>query len=212
MIKGERYVLKNILKLLHPFAPFITEEIWSFFDNKKLLAKSSYPEIVSQFNFSTEEQDIDLFKTIITSIRNIKSNLGISPKKEIAIYCRGDESKTAVINNNKHHLLQLVNVKYIECGPDIKKPNQSATSVINNLEIFIPLKGLIDIDKEIARLETKLKDLKARLNNVKKKLDNKNFVQKAPKKIIEHEQQKHDFYLEDYNKLLDNYNSLVSQK
>ena len=206
------HVLQNILKLLHPFAPFITEEIWSFFNNKKLLAQSNYPEIVSEFNFSKEEKDIDLFKLVITSIRNIKSNLGISPKKEIAIYCRGDELKTAVINNNKHHLLQLVNVRDIECGLNIKKPEQSATSVINNLEIFIPLKGLIDIDKEIVRLETKLKDLEARLNNVKKKLDNKKFVQKAPKEIIAHEQQKHDSYLEDYNKLLENYNSLVSQK
>ena len=83
---------------------------------------------------------------------------------------------------------------------------------LNNLEIFIPLKGLIDIEKEIVRLEAKLKDLEGRLNNVKKKLDNKNFVQKAPKEIIEHEQKKHDSYLEDYNKLLENYNSLVSQK
>ena len=149
---------------------------------------------------------------VITSIRNIKSNLGISPKKEIKIYCRGVQSKTAVMNNNKHHLLQLVNVKHIECGKDIEKPDQSATSVINNLEIFIPLQGLIDIDKELARLEIKLKDLKARLNNIKKKLDNENFVKKAPKDIIDHEQKKYDSYLEDYDKLLDNYNSLVSQK
>ena len=206
------YVLKNILKLLHPFAPFITEEIWSFFDKNNFLAKSSYPELEPNFNFFKEEKDIDLFKMVITSIRNIKSNLGISPKKEIKIYCRGVQSKTAVMNNNKHHLLQLVNVKHIECGKDIEKPDQSATSVINNLEIFIPLKGLIDIDKELARLEIKLKDLKARLNNIKKKLDNENFVKKAPKNIIDHEQKKYDSYLEDYDKLLDNYNSLVSQK
>tara|TARA_B110000263_G_scaffold247880_1_gene261619 strand:+ start:379 stop:3006 length:2628 start_codon:yes stop_codon:yes gene_type:complete len=206
------YVLKNILKLLHPFAPFITEEIWSFFDKNNFLAKSSYPELEPNFNFLKEEKDIDLFKMVITSIRNIKSNLGISPKKEIKIYCRGIQSKTAVMNNNKHHLLQLVNVKHIECGKDIEKPDQSATSVINNLEIFIPLKGLIDIDKELARLEIKLKDLKARLNNIKKKLDNENFVKKAPKDIIDHEQKKYDSYLEDYDKLLDNYNSLVSQK
>ena len=206
------YVLKNILKLLHPFAPFITEEIWSFFDKNNFLAKSSYPELEPNFNFVKEEKDIDLFKMVITSIRNIKSNLGISPKKEIKIYCRGVQSKTAVMNNNKHHLLQLVNVKHIECGKDIEKPDQSATSVINNLEIFIPLQGLIDIDKELARLEIKLKDLKARLNNIKKKLDNENFVKKAPKDIIDHEQKKYDSYLEDYDKLLDNYNSLVSQK
>ena len=206
------YVLKNILKLLHPFAPFITEEIWSFFDKNNFLAKSSYPELEPNFNFLKEEKDIDLFKMVITSIRNIKSNLGISPKKEIKIYCRGVQSKTAVMNNNKHHLLQLVNVKHIECGKDIEKPDQSATSVINNLEIFIPLQGLIDIDKELARLEIKLKDLKARLNNIKKKLDNENFVKKAPKDIIDHEQKKYDSYLEDYDKLLDNYNSLVSQK
>ena len=206
------FVLKNILKLLHPFAPFITEEIWSLFDNNNLLAKSPYPEVVSQFDFSKQEKNIDLFKMVITSIRNIKSNLGISPKKDISIHCRGTKSKTEVMDNNRHHLLQLINVKHIKCGPDIKKPDQSATSVINDLEIFIPLKGLIDIDKEIARLEVKLKDLKARLNNIKKKLDNENFIKKAPKHIIEHDQNKYNSYLDDYNKLLDNYNSLISQK
>ena len=206
------YVLKNILKLLHPFAPFITEEIWSFFNNNNFLAKSSYPTIESKFNFNIEESNIDMFKMVISSIRNIKSSLGISPKKEIIIHCRGDESKIKMMESNKHHLLQLVNVSSMECGTNIKKPDQSATSVISNLEIFIPLKGLIDIDKEIIRLKSKLKDLKARLNNVKKKLDNDNFVKKAPKQIIEHEQKKYNSYLEDYNKLLDNYNSISSEK
>ena len=206
------YVLKNILKLLHPFAPFITEEIWSFFDNNNFLAKASYPIKESKFDFTTEESNIDIFKMVVSSIRNIKSSLGISPKKEIIIYCRGDQSKIKMMESNKHHLLQLVNVQSMECGIDIKKPAQSATSVISNLEIFIPLKGLIDIDKEVERLQTKLKDLEARLNNVKKKLDNKNFVDKAPKQIIEHEQKKYNSYLEDYNKLLDNYNSIASEK
>ncbi len=206
------YVLQNILKLLHPFAPFITEEIWSYFNNKDFLAKSNYPQVRSEFYFLKEEVNIDLLQMVITSIRNIKSNLGISPKKEITIYCRGNENKTVVIESNKHHLSQLLNVVKIKSGINIKKPDQSATSVINNLEIFIPLQGLIDIDKEILRLEIKLKDLKARLNNVKKKLDNKNFVDKAPKNIIVHEQKKYDSYLEDYEKLLNNYNSLISEK
>ena len=204
------YVLKDILKLLHPFSPFITEEIWSFFDKHNFLANSLYPEEESKFNFYDEEKNIDFFKLVITSIRNIKSSLGISPKKDIIVYFRGKKSKTQIMKDNKHHLAQLLNVKKIECGENIDKPDQSATSVINNLEVFIPLKGVIDIDKEINRLKLKLKDLKARLKNVKAKLDNENFTKRAPKNIIEHEQNKYNSYLQDYNKLLDNYNSLVS--
>ena len=85
----------------------------------------------------------------ITSIRNIKSNLGISPKKEIILYCRGSEDKTSIIINNKHHLLQLLNIVEIEYGTDIEKPDQSATSVINNLEsllLAMPICLLLNVD------------------------------------------------------------------
>ena len=203
------YVLKDILKLLHPFAPYITEEIWSFFNDKEFLALSSTPKVIKDYNFKSSQNNIELLKDVITSIRNIKSDLSISPKKEISIFCRGEKDKTNIIMNNKHHLLQLVNIKKIECGESIQKPNHSATIVINNLEIFISLEGVIDIGKELTRLDSKIKDIKARMDNVKRKLDNDSFVNKAPKQVVEHEKNKYKAYLENYNKLMENYNNLT---
>ena len=76
----------------------------------------------------------------------------------------------------------------------------------------MPLEGLIDIKKEVERLESKINDIKARMDNVKKKLDNKNFINRAPEKIVNHEQKKYDSYLEDYNKLVENHSALISEK
>jgi len=207
------YVLKNILKLLHPFAPFITEEIWSFFNNDEvLLATASYPKIISEFKFSKQKENIEFLMSVISSIRNIKTSLGVSPKNEVTILCRGSSDKTDILVKNKHHLSQLVNVGSIDFGENIEKPEQSATAVVENLEIFLPLKGLIDIKKEIERLESKINDIKARIDNVKRKLDNKNFISRAPEEIVNHEKKKYNSYLEDYNKLVENHSAVVSKK
>ena len=147
----------------------------------------------------------------ISSIRNIKTNLSISHKKKIEIHCRGEETKLDILKKNKHHLEQLININKIKSGENLLKPNQSATSVIKNVEIFLPLKGLIDLNKEIERLNTKINDIKARMDNVKRKLDNSSFIDKAPKKIVEHEKNKYLSYKDDYDKLVANYESITSE-
>ena len=135
---------KNILKLLHPFAPFITEEIWSFFNNDEvLLTTASYPEIISEFKFSKQKENIEFLMSVISSIRNIKTSLGVSPKNEVTILCRGSSDKTDILVKNKHHLSQLVNVGSIDFGENIEKPEQSATAVVENLEIFLPQNFLL---------------------------------------------------------------------
>ena len=150
--------------------------------------------------------------SVISSIRNIKTNIGVSSKNEVTILCRGSNDKSNILIENKHHLSQLLNITSIDSGQNINKPEQSATAVVDNLEIFLPLEGLIDINKEIERLESKINDVKARMDNVKKKLDNENFISRAPEKIVNHEQKKYDSYLEDYNKLVKNHSAIVSKK
>ena len=202
------YVLKNILKLLHPFAPFITEEIWSQFSENELLIISSYPQINQKYIDRQSEDNIELIMQLVTSIRNIKIDLGISPKKKIDIYCRGEEGKIIIFEKNKSHLEYLLNVDKIYTGDNIKKPEQSATCVIQNIEIFLPLQGLIDINKEISRLEIKMKDLKSRMRSVNNKLSNDNFIKRAPKDIVNHEKEKYQRYSDDYNKIKENFDSL----
>ena len=206
------YTLKTILKMLHPFAPFITEEIWSslVLDKNNMLISSSWPNSDSQFINSKIEGNIEFLKDVISAIRNLKSELQISPKKKIDIHCRGSQLKTDIISLNSDHLQQMVNVENIFFGSNIDKPNQSATIVINKIEIFIPLKDLIDLDKELDRLKNKMNELTSRMNSIRKKLDNKNFISKAPESVVKHEQDKFDSHLENFNKLKHNYNNLSS--
>jgi len=212
------YVLKNILKLLHPFTPHITEEIWSFLDvdknsedvdNQSLLINSQLPKFNKNMVNHNIEQDIKLIMITISAIRNIKASLNIPPSKTINMYVRGGNQYTNIIQDNIDLMNRMIKIKKLEVGEKLIKPAQSATAVIENLEIFIPLKGLIDIEKEIKRLEKQVSNMDGRLNSVSKKLNNKNFVDRAPKDIIEHEKAKQADYQQQLNKLKENLNSLI---
>ena len=206
------YVLKNILKLLHPYAPFITEEIWSYFKQKNddILVKSTWPEVDEKYIDADVENEMNFIMNSISSIRNIRSELNISPKKESDLICRGSSKKTDIIIGNKKYFESFVKVKEIHVGENIEKPNQSSTAVVNDVEIFLPLAGLIDFNKEIDRLKIKIADIEGRMKSVKGKLDNENFVKRAPQDIVLHEQKKYDNYKNDYDKLVENLNSLIS--
>ena len=204
------FVLRNILKLLHPYAPFITEEIWSYFKQKgdDILVNSTWPEAHENYINTEIENEMNFVMMIISSIRNIRSELNISPKKEAELMCRGKKDKTDIILNNKKYFESFIKINEIHIGEKIDKPSQSSTAVIQDVEIFLPLAGLIDIEKEINRLKVKISDLEGRIKSVKSKLDNDNFVKRAPKEIVSHEKQKYNNYKNDYDKLVDNLNSL----
>ena len=204
------HILNNILQLLHPYTPFITEEIWSYFNQSDFIINSSWPkEDTSKIN-NTIDSDMNFVMLIISAIRNLKSELNISPVKEINLVCRGTKLKTNIILNNKKYFNDLVKVKDLQCFENIEKPEKSSTIVINDIEIFVPLSNLIDIDKEINRLKDKIKDYEGRMNSVKKKIDNENFIKRAPKEIVKHEKNKFINYQNNYNKLKENLDNLES--
>jgi valyl-tRNA synthetase len=126
------------------------------------------------------------------------------------LICRGHKSKTDIILKNKKYFTSLIKIKNIDVGENIEKPAQSSTAVINDVEIFLPFADLIDLDKELDRLKLKILDVEGRLNSVKSKLNNENFVQRAPKEIVDHEKKKYNNYKNDYDKLVMNLNSLSS--
>ena len=203
------FVLKTILKLLHPYIPFITEEIWTMVSkNDQFLTISSWPSMDKNKILPKIENEISIIKEVISSIRNIKTNLGISPSKNIAITLRGPEKITKIIENYADYLLKMVKVESINSGPKIKKPAQSAVAVVNDIELFIPLIGLIDLDKEKSRLENQIQDLVGRLSSVNSKLNNKNFISRAPENVVKNEQTKQKKYMSSLEKLKVNLKSL----
>ena len=206
------HVLKTILKLLHPYAPFITEEIWSFLkqSNENILVKTQWPAVDIKLINSNIEEELNFIMNVISAIRNIRAELNVSPKKEAKLICRGSENKIDIIVRNKKYFESLTKIKSISYGDNISKPDLCSTAVINDVELFLPLAGLIDIEKEINRLKSNIKDIEARMNSVKRKLDNENFVKRAPENIVKHERKKYINYKNNYDKLVENLNSLMS--
>jgi len=202
------YVLKVILKLMHPFCPFITEEIWSHFTEDSLLINSEWPNSNKKLIDKKTEKELLLIMSLITSIRNIKASFAISPKREIVLVCKTNNKKSKILSNYKNYLNRLVKVVDISMGADIKKPPKSTTIIIDDMEVYIPLEDLIDIDKEIDRLENQISNLKGRLNSVENKLNNKNFISNAPSEIVKHEKNKKDRYEKELLLLQNNLNSL----
>ena len=204
------HVLRNILKLLHPYCPFITEELWSHFKTKKedMLINASWPKSNSKKIQIDIEKNIQMLMEVISSVRNIRSSLNISPGKEANLTIRGEKSIFKTLSLNKVYLQRLAKLDEILMGEDVNKPPQSATAVIKGLELFVPLSGLIDINKEIQRLDKQIQDMKGRLSSVNNKLNNKNFVDRAPKNVLNHEQNKQKNYKIDLLKLEKNIEAL----
>ncbi len=206
--KVSMHVLETILKLMHPYCPFITEEIWSHTKKENLLIETPWPKVDDKMINDKIENEVTLVKKLISSIRNIKVSFGISPKKEISLVCKADDSSSKILLRYKKYMERLVKVNNIETGEDIMKPPQSTTIVADHIEIYIPLKNLIDIDKEIERLESQISNLERRVKSVDSKLENKNFISNAPKEIVQHEKKKKEKYDREINILQSNLKSL----
>ena len=204
------HVMRIILKLLHPYAPFITEELWASFKNpdENLLISESWSESESKRINTDIEQEIQILMDVISAIRNIRASLNVSPAKEADLSIRGNENMCDSLCKNENYLQRLAKLNDIRFGENIAKPPQSATAVVKGLEIFVPLAGLIDINKEVERLEKQIQDMEGRLNAVSRKLDNQNFVERAPEDVITHERNKMQNYQADLSKLLQNLESL----
>ena len=207
--KVSLYVLETTLKLMHPYCPFITEEIWSHFNDNKMLINAEWPKSDEKKINNQIEDEISTIMKLISSVRNIKANFSISPKKEISLFCKVDNNTSQILKSYEIYLERLVKVTSIETDKNISKPPKSTTIVIGNMEIYIPLKDLIDINKEIDRLNVQIENLKGRLNAVNNKLNNKQFVDNAPDDIVNHEKNKKKRYDTELDILQNNLDSLI---
>ena len=186
------FVLDNILRLLHPFMPFITEEIWQKIPHKELsISISSWPEYEKIRAKKNLEEKVLTIQEVIKTIRNIKAEMNIPLAKGIDVLIN-------VVNNEKEELIEehlpfiknLAHVQSFQVGDSLEKPECSATGVLEDIEIFIPLAGVIDLEAEIQRLEKKVQKTEKDMIVINKKLNNADFIQKAPENIIKKEREK----------------------
>jgi valyl-tRNA synthetase len=197
-----RDVLQHTLELLHPFMPFITEEIWQHLPRTgKSIMVSAWPQAQQGACDEQAEQEIALLMEVIKTIRNMRAEMNVPlGKKTEAILQVSTPELEQLFTTNVGFLHQLASVMPVAIQRVSEvKPDQAATAVADGVEIYLPLKGLIDIDKEFARLEKELANLDKEVERLASKLNNSGFVAKAPANVIEAEREKQRDYEEKRN-------------
>ena len=186
------HVLKTILSLLHPYAPFITEELWSQFKAEKdlELIVSPWPDYHPELVDSKAEKTMGFLQDIIIAVRTIRGQMNVPPGKKADMVVRMHGDSKLVLEKYGDVIKSLCGIREISVGEFLDKPPHSAVAVIRDMEIFLPLEGLIDIALEQERLEKREADLKIYISNIQKKLSKRDFLSRAPKKVVEREEKK----------------------
>lgn len=194
------YVLKDMISLLHPFMPFITEEIYKQLPNKKdMLIVEDWPQVREDFNFDDEARVVDGAIEAIKAIRNQRQtlNLGSKTRQDLIIYS-SDENTRKFLEILKGQFVNLSKSGEISIISEDKEVEDAVSLIFNDFKIYIPLKNLIDYDKERKRLKDEIKKLESEIKRAEGKLNNQGFVSKAPEKVVNEEREK----LEKYKDLL----------
>ncbi|MBT4522262.1 MAG: valine--tRNA ligase [Halieaceae bacterium] len=189
-------VLESILRLIHPFMPFISEEIWQ---TVAPLAGKSGPTIMLQPYPLCDEKcidnaantDIEWLKNVIIGIRNIRGEMNISPARELTVFLRnGEEQDRIRLEQNKQFLKKLAKLEAITWLASNEDTPVAATALVGTLEILVPMAGLIDKNAELTRLTKEIDKLEQDLRRIEGKLNNSSFIDKAPDAIVAREREK----------------------
>ena len=196
------YVLERTLRLLHPFMPFITEEIWQHIPHEGIsIMKANWPaneaEIAGLINDADEASMMAVMETVKT-IRALRLEVNAAPSKKSEVILNfSDAALRDVFKANTGYLTTLASaepVTLMEIGGE--NPENALTGVANGVEIYLPLKGLIDVEKETARLNKEMATLDKEISRLEKKLGNQGFLAKAPAEVVAGEQEKLKGYQE----------------
>lgn len=208
------YVLKDILRLLHPFMPFITEEIWQHLgDVENPLILEEWPIYNESLNFEASERSIEFIKNAIKSIRNARAEMDIAPsKKSKQVFVTEDKDVEKILNEGKRYFENLASAEEIEVVSTKENTSEDDIQVVlDRCEVFLPLADLIDFEKEIERLEKEKKKLEGEIKRVVGKLSNEGFTKKAPQKIVDEEKMKQKKYEEMLEKVLQRLDEIKSK-
>ncbi len=202
------YLLEHILRLLHPFMPFVTEELWQSIPHEgKSIMISPYPYYSETDD--TAEKEMGIIKEAITAVRSIRGELNISPSAELEIQVRPFDRETyRTLKDNELYIRKLARAGDIKIDMDIKKSRGSAIAVKEHLEVYIPLAGLIDVDSEIRRLRKDLKKVEENISVLDRKLINEDFIQKAPPEVVEKEKKRYNEFMMKKERILESINRL----
>ncbi len=186
------YVLTGLLKLLHPYMPFITEELYSYLPGHEgMLITSAWPVANPEHDFIEEAEQMEAVMEIIRAARNLRAEMKVNASKRATLILKPAPALEKAFRAAEGYFMRLAaasNVEYL--APDAPNPEKSASAVTPGASLFIPLGELVDVDKEIARLNKDLQNAQGEVTRAENKLSNQGFVAKAPAALIEQEKAK----------------------
>ncbi len=210
------FVLEACLRLLHPLMPFVTDEIWQSIaplagKTGSSLMIQSYPQFDKSKKDAVAEQDLTWLKTIVHTIRIMRSEMNIAPGKKIPLLLyKGNEKDRENSRIFINDIMNLAKINAINWIAEKEKNATHAMGIVGNLELLIPMQGLIDTDAEIQRLKKEIIKIEKEIERANSKLANAGFVKKAPPEIIDQERQRLAEFTATHTKLQNQLNSFVS--
>ena len=194
------HALDVSLRLLHPIMPFVTEEIWQKLpvprpslgrdSETDTIALAAYPTADASLIDDAVEERMRVIQEATTAIRTIRSEMNLPPATKIEVLIRADGDRKAILDDARAYISDLARIGSLTIEPDVARPHASATSVVAGVTIYIPLEGLIDLDAERKRLEKEIEKTEKYVVSTTKRLENKNFVERAPAEVVEAEREK----------------------
>jgi len=183
------WIYEEMLKLVHPFMPFISEELWQSIKERKdgeSISIASYPVYNEALVDEKAEAEIEMLQNIVTAIRNIRGEMNLPITKPINVILKIESISEDLVNSIK----ALAKVETLTVDKNAEKPKAAASAVVKGCDIFVPMEGLIDLEVEKQRIEKEINRLEGLLQGVNKKLSNPNFVDKAPAEVVANEKNK----------------------
>jgi valyl-tRNA synthetase len=185
-------VLNTSLRLLHPFMPFITEEIWQGLPgNGGSIMVADFPRVQENEIFPREEARMELIMKVIGAIRNLRSEMEIPPGKKVEAILHCPKKETLLtLEENRRYVENLCRTENLDLQSGGQRPKASATAIVDEVEVYLPLKGLINLDEEEKRVQKELAKVLEDLSRTQRKLQNQDFVSRAKPEAVEKEKEK----------------------
>lgn len=204
------YTLDQTMRLIHPFMPFISEEIWQHLPHEgETIMLAAWPQYDEKWQAPQALEEMNLLMDVIRAVRNIRAEVNVPMSKKIELMIKPSGAKaTAILKANEKYIVRFCSTSKLDIADDLSHPDKAMSAVITGAELYLPLAGLIDIAQEITRLNKELDHLNSEVERVNKKLSNEGFVSKAPAKVIEEEKAKQKDYMEKRDKVLARLNEL----
>ncbi|WP_456405817.1 valine--tRNA ligase [Caldithrix abyssi] len=208
------YIMKSSMELLHPFIPFITEEIWQNLrsEEEESIVISPWPEVKKSLINEQIEEQMRFVQEAISAIRNLRAEMNVQPAQKINVYYSANAGRSQLIETNRAHFAALAKVETLSPLPENFDRAEAGVVVVQSIEFFIPLREALDLDKEKERLQKEIKRLEGLEKSCLAKLNNENFLQKAPEKVVQAERNKLANIQENLDKVRRNYEKLFGSK